>query len=110
MPDPGPSSFFSSNDDQREGDVDGGQRVWQNQGLTEPLLGKQQIPSYVQDPETHPAELNDAQIASDNLKRGLSARQVQMIALAGTIGTGLFLGTGKSLAEGKQSSPNSWPH
>lgn len=32
------------------------------------------------------------------LHRGLSARQVQMIAVAGTIGTGLFLGTGKSLA------------
>lgn len=34
------------------------------------------------------------------LRRALSARQVQMIAVAGTIGTGLFLGTGKSLAEG----------
>jgi len=37
---------------------------------------------------------------TEHLQRGLSARQVQMIALAGTIGTGLFLGTGKSLAEG----------
>ncbi|TFY83463.1 hypothetical protein EWM64_g553 [Hericium alpestre] len=35
-----------------------------------------------------------------SLHRGLSSRQVQMIAIAGTIGTGLFLGTGKSLAEG----------
>ena len=34
------------------------------------------------------------------LQRGLSARQVQMIAIAGTIGTGLFLGTGRSLAQG----------
>ncbi|KAK1225300.1 Basic amino-acid permease [Marasmius sp. AFHP31] len=34
------------------------------------------------------------------LHRGLSARQVQMIAIAGTIGTGLFLGTGRSLAQG----------
>ncbi|OZJ05018.1 hypothetical protein BZG36_02109 [Bifiguratus adelaidae] len=32
------------------------------------------------------------------LKRALSSRQVQMIAIGGTIGTGLFLGTGKSLA------------
>jgi hypothetical protein len=39
-----------------------------------------------------------------HLQRALSARQVQMIALAGTIGTGLFLGTGKSLAEGTPSS------
>lgn len=38
------------------------------------------------------------------LQRGLSARQVQMIAVAGTIGTGLFLGTGRSLAEGGPAS------
>ncbi|KAF8526868.1 amino acid permease/ SLC12A domain-containing protein [Hysterangium stoloniferum] len=38
------------------------------------------------------------------LKRGLSARQVQMIAVAGTIGTGLFLGTGRSLAQGGPAS------
>ena len=39
-----------------------------------------------------------------SLKRGLSARQVQMIAIAGTIGTGLFLGTGRSLAQGGPAS------
>ena len=33
-------------------------------------------------------------------KRGLKQRHIQMIALAGTIGTGLFLATGKSLARG----------
>lgn len=38
------------------------------------------------------------------LHRGLSARQVQMIAIAGTIGTGLFLGTGTSLAQGGPAS------
>ena len=38
------------------------------------------------------------------LKRGLSARQVQMLAIAGTIGTGLFLGTGRSLAQGGPGS------
>jgi amino acid permease len=37
---------------------------------------------------------------SSTLHRGLSFRQVQMIAIAGTIGTGLFLGTGRSLAQG----------
>jgi hypothetical protein len=40
----------------------------------------------------------DHPIAADRLARKLSARQVQMIAIGGTIGTGLFLGTGKSLA------------
>ncbi|KAJ3843535.1 amino acid permease-domain-containing protein [Lentinula raphanica] len=45
-----------------------------------------------------------ARIVDGKLHRGLSARQVQMIAIAGTIGTGLFLGTGKSLAEGGPAS------
>ena len=41
---------------------------------------------------------------TDHLRRSLSARQVQMIAIGGTIGTGLFLGTGKSLATGGPAS------
>lgn len=43
-------------------------------------------------------------VQSDHLRRALSARQVQMIAIAGTIGTGLFLGTGRSLATGGPAS------
>ncbi|PWY89830.1 amino acid permease [Aspergillus heteromorphus CBS 117.55] len=43
-------------------------------------------------------------INADRLARKLSARQVQMIAIGGTIGTGLFLGTGKSLATGGPAS------
>lgn len=39
-----------------------------------------------------------------SLRRGLTARQVQMIAIGGTIGTGLFLGTGRSLAQGGPGS------
>lgn len=47
----------------------------------------------------------DAQLVrADRLARKLSARQVQMIAIGGTIGTGLFLGTGKSLATGGPAS------
>src|SRR4051812_47896692 len=42
--------------------------------------------------------------SGSKLHRGLSARQVQMIAIAGTIGTGLFLGTGRSLAKGGPAS------
>lgn len=38
------------------------------------------------------------------LQRALSARQVSMIAIGGTIGTGLFLGTGRSLAQGGPAS------
>jgi AAT family amino acid transporter len=43
-------------------------------------------------------------VLQDKLARKLSARQVQMIAIGGTIGTGLFLGTGKSLATGGPAS------
>ena len=43
-------------------------------------------------------------VVADKLARKLSARQVQMIAIGGTIGTGLFLGTGKSLATGGPAS------
>jgi AAT family amino acid transporter len=41
---------------------------------------------------------------ADKLARRLSARQVQMIAIGGTIGTGLFLGTGTSLSKGGPAS------
>jgi AAT family amino acid transporter len=41
---------------------------------------------------------------TENLARKLSSRQVSMIAIGGTIGTGLFLGTGKSLATGGPAS------
>lgn len=37
---------------------------------------------------------------NNNLARGLKQRHIQMIALAGAIGTGLFLGLGDSLETG----------
>ncbi|KAI5860493.1 tryptophan permease [Durotheca rogersii] len=43
-------------------------------------------------------------VLEDKLRRSLSARQVQMIAIGGTIGTGLFLGTGRALATGGPAS------
>lgn len=49
-------------------------------------------------PEGEPADKHHG------LHRGLTARQVSMIAIAGTIGTGLFLGTGRSLAQGGPAS------
>ncbi len=60
----------------------------------------------IDDIEKHNSET--AEVASDfqtekhedKLNRGLSARQVNMIAIAGVIGTGLYLGTGKSLTKG----------
>lgn len=50
------------------------------------------------------AATGDRFVVADKLARKLSARQVQMIAIGGTIGTGLFLGTGKSLATGGPAS------
>jgi amino acid transporter len=35
---------------------------------------------------------------NEHTKRGLSSRQVQFLALGGAIGTGLFIGTGSTLA------------
>ncbi|PHH78451.1 hypothetical protein CDD82_3040 [Ophiocordyceps australis] len=58
--------------------------------------------------EEDAATMQDAEaqghVPSDRLRRSLSAQQVQMIAIGGTIGTGLFLGTGKSLATGGPAS------
>ncbi|KAE9394481.1 hypothetical protein BT96DRAFT_998486 [Gymnopus androsaceus JB14] len=42
----------------------------------------------------------DVFVEEKDLKRGLKQRHIQMIALAGTIGTGLFLGSGRALANG----------
>lgn len=60
-------------------------------------LGADGLPAYTYEDEIVP-------IKADKLNRTLTARQVQMIAIGGTIGTGLFLGTGKSLATGGPAS------
>jgi amino acid transporter, AAT family len=51
-----------------------------------------------------PQDYQPPLVVGDKLSRQLSARQVQMIAIGGTIGTGLFLGTGNSLATGGPAS------
>ena len=45
--------------------------------------------------QVHPAA--DGECPSQ-LKRGLGARHIQMIALGGAIGTGLFMGAGRNIA------------
>ena len=59
--------------------------------------GKNDVPPYSNDHEVQ-------HVVADRLARKLTARQVQMIAIGGTIGTGLFLGTGKSLSTGGPAS------
>jgi AAT family amino acid transporter len=67
-----------------------------NHGGDKDIEGSPPYPAYAADGH-HP-------IIADKLARKLTARQVQMIAIGGTIGTGLFLGTGKSLATGGPAS------
>ncbi|MBK0032842.1 amino acid permease [Erwinia sp. S43] len=42
--------------------------------------------------------MSDQADAQQNLHRGLSSRHIQLIALGGAIGTGLFMGAGKTIA------------
>ncbi|KAI2619036.1 amino acid permease/ SLC12A domain-containing protein [Hypomontagnella submonticulosa] len=54
-------------------------------------------------PLTSPGEVRDVaqedpEIASYGTKRGIKSRQAQMLVIGGTIGTGLFVGTGQALA------------
>jgi amino acid transporter len=49
----------------------------------------------------HDAETASVQVGEiETTQRGLKARHAQMIALGGTIGTGLFVGSGATLARG----------
>ncbi|KAF2770610.1 hypothetical protein EJ03DRAFT_326235 [Teratosphaeria nubilosa] len=55
-------------------------------------------------PVAHAGTLSDPTDAEHSLERGLSARQVSMIAIGGAIGTGLIIGTGAALAKAGPAS------
>lgn len=57
-----------------------------------------------EDLEKNGQDVSEHRVVADELARKLSARQVQTVVIGGTIGTGLFLGTGKSLATGGPAS------
>ncbi|MCP9951411.1 hypothetical protein [Actinomadura madurae] len=42
--------------------------------------------------------------AGQRYQRGLGTRQIQMLAIGGTIGTGLFLGAGENIAKAARVS------
>ncbi|KAI7533969.1 hypothetical protein KC316_g16635, partial [Hortaea werneckii] len=58
----------------------------------------------VEDPITVPGHLSDPTDERHSLQRGLSARQISMIAIGGAIGTGLIIGTGSALANAGPAS------
>lgn len=66
--------------------------------VLEPIVSAAQGRVY-EDPRVL-GEAEDTHLGEFGTKRDLKARHVSMIALAGTIGTGLFLGSGAALSNG----------
>jgi len=73
-------------------------------GTITPTRRPPSLPSPPQDDAFGETGFSPSSDSPGTLHRGLSSRQVQMIAIGGTIGTGLFLGTGRSLAQGGPAS------
>jgi len=51
------------------------------------------------------------QTHKNNLSHGLKSRHVTMLSIAGVIGAGLFVGSGRAIAEAGPATiwPTSWP-
>ncbi|TFB07569.1 Dicarboxylic amino acid permease [Trichoderma ghanense] len=77
------------------------------------LYAHQASPVYGQDPEKNSTRAGNYEhvhihgletSADTSLHRGLKARHISMIAIGGALGTGLIIGTGKSLAQAGPAS------
>lgn len=66
------------------------------------LKSTEKQPVYAADVESQPGDVEFAAVGevevANGLRQGLHQRHIQMIALAGTIGTGLFLSSGEAIA------------
>ena len=51
-----------------------------------------------QRPSKHTVTENESSTGEESLQRGLSYRHIQLIAIGGAIGTGLFLGSAKTIS------------
>lgn len=71
-------------------------------GINTPIASNSKVPNYEDD---EMRENNDIENAAGQLKevhqfrQGLHQRHIQMIALAGTVGTGIFLSSGRAIVE-----------
>ncbi|KAE9401156.1 hypothetical protein BT96DRAFT_965067 [Gymnopus androsaceus JB14] len=72
--------------------------------MSYPANGKDEHSALISNQDIESASVHikqeDVFVEEKDLKRGLKQRHIQMIAFAGTIGTGLFLGSGLALTTG----------
>ncbi|MEV5377916.1 MULTISPECIES: amino acid permease [Streptomyces] len=62
-------------------------------------MTSEQVAARTADAVAEPGHKGSGKTASEGYERGLGNRQIQMIAIGGAIGTGLFLGAGKAIAK-----------
>lgn len=64
-------------------------------------VARDEAVSYVIDPaRAQEKAADDGDVATPQLQRALDARHLQMLAIASSIGTGLFIGSGQALRTG----------
>lgn len=78
-------------------DNDSSQKEKTTTNVLQPIVSNQN--GILEDPSVA-MESEDTHMGEFGTKRDLSARHVSMIAIAGTLGTGLFLGSGAALSNG----------